>query len=111
MAGWIVATWYGGTGLIPGHIVLDRGNQLPFSEKGTQQPLLFGRCLLWPNGRPSQQLLSSCAKVQSGYTAFFDHATYRYNQLAVGGGYIAEGQSLPYATSHRTALFCQLGFC
>ena len=29
--------------------------------KGAQQPSLFGRCLLWPNGRPSQQLLSSCS--------------------------------------------------
>ena len=28
-----------------------------------QQPLpTFGPCLLWPNGRPSQQLLSSCGK-------------------------------------------------
>ena len=37
---------------------------------------------MWPNGRPSQQLLSSCAK--SIHTAFFDHATYRYNQPAAG---------------------------
>jgi len=28
-------------------------------EKGAQQPLLFGPCL-WPNGRPSQLLLSTC---------------------------------------------------
>jgi len=45
-------------GLGPGHIVLDGdsvGTQTP------QQPLpTFGPCLLWPNGRPSQQLLSSC---------------------------------------------------
>jgi len=107
--GWLdqVATWYGGIGLIPGYIVLDGGTQLPLSEKGTQQPPLFGPCLLWTNGRPSQQLLSSCAKWI--HTAFFDHATYRYNQLA--GGYIAEGQSFPFATSHRTALFRRLGFC
>jgi len=38
-------------GLSPGDIVLD-GNQHP--------PPFFGPCLLWPNGRPSQQLLSSC---------------------------------------------------
>jgi len=44
------------------------------------------------------------------HTAFFDNATYRYNQLAGGVGYIAEGQSFPYATSHRTALFRRLGF-
>ena len=56
------------------------GTQLLLAEKGTQEPPLFGPCLLWPNGRPSQQLLSSCAK--SIHTAFSDHATYRYNQLA-----------------------------
>jgi len=32
----------------------------PPQEKGAQQPPLFGSRLLWPNGRPSQQLLSSC---------------------------------------------------
>jgi len=38
------------------------GTQLPPpTEKGTSFPTkLFGPCLLWPNGRPSQQLLSSC---------------------------------------------------
>jgi len=46
-------------GLGPGHSVLD-GDRV-----GTQRPPqhpspLFGPCLLWPNGRPSQQLLSSC---------------------------------------------------
>jgi len=46
-------------GLGPGHIVLDGdrvGTQRPHSSPSP----LFGRCLLWPNGRPSQQLLSSC---------------------------------------------------
>jgi len=54
------ATWYGGIGLGPGDIVLD-GELGPSSatERGTSAPL-FGPCLLWPNGRPSQQLLSSC---------------------------------------------------
>jgi len=46
-------------GLGPGHIMLD-GDPL-----GTQPPhispsTLFGWCLLWPNGRQSQQLLSFC---------------------------------------------------
>jgi len=41
--GWLdqVATWYGGIGLIPGHIVLHGGTQLHLSEKGTQQPPTF----------------------------------------------------------------------
>jgi len=34
----------------------------PSTGKGAQQPpSLFGPCLSWPNGRPSQQLLSSCS--------------------------------------------------
>ena len=54
------ATWYGG-GLDPGHIVLDGDLAPPW--KAAWQPPLFGPCLLWPNGRPSQQLMSSCMKV------------------------------------------------
>jgi len=45
-------------GLGTGHIVLD-GNLVPLSKKGTLPPI-FGRCLLWPNGRPSQLMLSTC---------------------------------------------------
>ena len=45
--------------LSPSHIVLD-GDPAP-PRKGHSSPSpLFGRCLLWPNGRPSQQLLSCC---------------------------------------------------
>jgi len=43
----------------PGHIVFD-GAQLSPPRKWAQQPPLFDLCLLWPNGRPSQLLLSSC---------------------------------------------------
>ena len=45
-------------GLGPGHIVLD-GYPAPL-RKGAQQPPVFGACLLWTNGRPSQLLLRSC---------------------------------------------------
>jgi len=42
----------------PGHIVLDGD---PVGTQPPQQPLpTLGPCLLWPNGRPSQQLLSFC---------------------------------------------------
>ena len=45
-------------GLSPGHIVLDGD---PVGPMPPQQPVpTFGPCLLWPNGRPSQLLLSSC---------------------------------------------------
>ena len=43
----------------PRHIVLD-GTQLPPHGKGHSSRQRFGRCLLWPNGCPAQQLLSSC---------------------------------------------------
>ena len=42
----------------PGHIELD-GDPAPPPQKEAQQPLLFGPCLWWLNGRPSQLLLSS----------------------------------------------------
>jgi len=45
-------------GLGASHIVLD-GDPDPL-KTGHSSPLLFGPCLLWPNGRPSQLLLSSC---------------------------------------------------
>jgi len=44
-------------GLGPGQIVLD-GDPAP-PKKGAQPPI-FDPCLLWPNGRPSQLLLSTC---------------------------------------------------
>jgi len=44
-------------GIGPGHIVVD-GNPAP-PKKGTA-PAIFGPCLLCPNGRPSQLLLSTC---------------------------------------------------
>jgi len=43
-------------GLGPGDIVLD-GDPVPLQKTGTDK--IFGPCLLWPNGRPSQLLLSS----------------------------------------------------
>jgi len=48
-------------GLGTGYIVLDGdpvGTQGP-APHSSPSPL-FGPCLFWPNGRPSQQLLSSC---------------------------------------------------
>ena len=56
-AGWIKMPVGMEVDLGPGHIVLD-GDPAPPERRTT--PRLFGRCLLWPNGRPSQQLLSSC---------------------------------------------------
>ena len=43
-------------GMEVGHIVLDGDPVLPDGS----QPPIFGPCLLWPNGRPSQPLLSTC---------------------------------------------------
>ena len=50
------ATWYGGRPRT-GHIVSD-GDPPLHSERGTAAPT-SRPCLLWPNGRPSQLLLSS----------------------------------------------------
>jgi len=43
-------------GLGPGDIVLDGD---PGPPKGHNPPI-FGPCLVWPNGRPSQLMLSTC---------------------------------------------------
>jgi len=58
MVGWVKMPLGMEVGLGPGDIMLD-GDPAPPMEKGTTAPPLFGPCLLWPNGRPSQQLLSS----------------------------------------------------
>ena len=50
------AIWYGGRARSRPHCVRWR----LALRKGAQQPPLFGQCLLWPNGRPSRQQLSSC---------------------------------------------------
>ena len=58
--GWIKMLLSREVDLGRGDIVLDRNQVLP-SPKGAQQPPpVFGPCLLWPNGHPSQLLLSSC---------------------------------------------------
>jgi len=49
------ATWYGGRPR-PMASLCYMGTQLP--HKGHSRPI-FGPCLLWPNGLPSQLLLSS----------------------------------------------------
>jgi len=53
------ATWYGGRPQPRPHSV--RWRPAPPPPKGAQQPPLFDQCLLWPNGRPSQLLLSTCS--------------------------------------------------
>jgi len=51
MDGWIKMPLGTKVGLGPGHIVKKMGQSLP---------PIFVPCLLWPNGRPSQLLLSTC---------------------------------------------------
>jgi len=68
-AGWIKMPLGMKVGLSPGDIVLD-GDPLP-SPNRDQSPLIFGPCLLWLNGRPSQRLLSTCMILRC--TAFQHH--------------------------------------
>ena len=56
--GWIKMPLGSEVELGPGHIVLD-GDPTPPTQRGTAA-CSFRPCLLWSNGRPSQQLLSSC---------------------------------------------------
>ena len=59
VAGWIKIPLGREVGVSPDDIVLDGGLSCPL-KRGTAP--LFGRCLLWPYGRPSQLLLSTCQK-------------------------------------------------
>ena len=52
--GWIKIKLGMEIGLGPGHIVLYED---PAPQRGT--PPIFGPCLLWPNGHPSELLLST----------------------------------------------------
>ena len=58
--GWVdqAATWYGGRSRPRPHWV--RWEPSSPHRKGHSSPPLFGPCLLWPNGRPAQLLLSYC---------------------------------------------------
>ena len=58
MAGWTNMPLGRKVGLNPSDVVLD-GDPAPLPQKGAEPPI-FGPCLLWPNGRPSQLLLSTC---------------------------------------------------
>jgi len=69
MTGWIKMPLGREAGLGQGDIVLDGDPASPHHghmlldgnppKKGAQPPI-FGPCLLWPNGRPCQLLLSTC---------------------------------------------------
>jgi len=59
-AAWIKMPLGMEVGLDPGHIVLDGYPALPFQKR--HSPVIFGP-YLWPNGRPSQLLLSTCSDV------------------------------------------------
>jgi len=84
--GWIKMPLGTEVSLCAGHIVLD-GDPAPPTERGTAAPPpLFGRCLLWPNGRPFQQLLSFClsqACTEEGHNHLLQHL--RFNDRFPGG--------------------------
>ena len=57
--GWIRIALCTEVGLGRSNTVLD-GDPAPQRKRAQRLHPLFGPCLLWPNGRPSQQLLSTC---------------------------------------------------
>jgi len=59
-ATWIKMALGKEVGLSPGDKCCVRCGPNSPTERGTAAPPLFGPCLLWPNGCPSQLLLSSC---------------------------------------------------
>jgi len=71
IAGWIKMPLGTEVGLSPGNIVLD-GDPAPPTPKGAQlPPPIFRPCLLWPNGRPSQLLMSTVLSLECNTYAQF----------------------------------------
>ena len=64
------ATWYGGRPRRPRPHCARWG-----PRKGHSSPTRFGPCLLWPNGRPSQLLLSSCYSAGFALFAVMSYST------------------------------------
>jgi len=74
-AGWIKMPLGTEVCLGPGHIVLYGDLALSLKRGTAAPPPLFGPCLLWPNGRPSQLLLSSCSPYEFCFSRVFSHIT------------------------------------
>ena len=74
--GWIRMSYGMEVALGPGHCV--RWGAAPPPEKGKSTPPLFGPCLLWPSGRPSQLLLSCCSfyRTQAKFCLVFSVVCY-----------------------------------
>jgi len=60
-----------------GHIVLDGDRAVQLPRKGHSSPPLFSPCLLRPNGRRCQLLLSTCFRMVIVTTA--NNYTYTYS--------------------------------
>jgi len=91
-AGWIKMPLGTEVGLSPGHFALD-GDPAP-PKRGTAPPPLFGPCLLWPNGCPSQLLLRAC---------FFSH--HPLLRVDMHTKYISPTVSAPL--EHVSLFFCK----
>ena len=89
--------------------------QLP--QKGAQPPI-FGPCQLWPNGRPSQLLLSTCsifkmAAVMDLLCAYLNCACLDHSQRTVGGWYHCAKFGWNWCSrfnNMQVLIFCELGW-
>ena len=63
-AGWIKIPLGTEVGLGTGHIVLDGDPAPPKRGTAPAPSPIFGPCLLWPNDRQSQLLLSTCIRLR-----------------------------------------------
>jgi len=88
-AGWIRILLGTVVCLGPINTVLNEDPAPPPRKESQQPPPLFASCLLWPKGRPSQQLLSSCHLsenprwwlLQSGIYIFQNYVFYEMSSL------------------------------
>jgi len=83
-AGWIRMPLGTEVGLGPAHIVLDGDPP----KRGVEALPLFGPCLLWPNGRLSQQLMSSCSRYSELIRKFFISVYWRSRRCDSVGNFV-----------------------
>jgi len=89
--GWMYqdSSWYGDRRRPRRHCV--RWGRSSPHGKGHSSPPLFGAFLLWPNGRPSQQLLSSCCTAHSRESLHFTTRPGRPFPLKIAPSYEGSG--------------------
>jgi len=115
--GWIKIPLGTEVGLGPGHTVID-GDPVPLTERGTAASHFFDPCLLWPNGRPSQLLLSSCCTAHGRRFLYFTmgrpfplRIAPFHEESGLTHGFLVSPESATQTHLDRFSRFCRAHDC